>query len=88
MSMFLEIDLICDLCSPDGKLRFCTVQIAEILNRKRGQKVDVVWHYDEIRQLVSVAIKLVKTVAHSFRDRPISQHTGSVTGIEFFVPAF
>ncbi len=33
MSMFLKTGLICDLCSSDGKLRFCTVQIAEILNR-------------------------------------------------------
>ena len=58
------------------------------LDRKRGQNVDAVWHYNKIRQLVSVAIKLVKTVAHNFRDRPISQHAGPVTGIEFVVPAF
>ena len=50
--------------------------------------MDVIRHHNKIRQLVPVAIKLVETVAHNLRDRPISLHAGSVTRIEFDVPAF
>src|SRR5438132_21684 len=53
---------------------------------KRGQKVDVIWHYNEIGQLVSLAVKFVKTIGHDARKLGLSQGAGSMTGIEFLMP--
>ena len=49
--------------------------------------MDVVWHHDKVSEFITIAVEMTQALADDFGIRAISQYTGSVTGIEFVVPA-
>ena len=49
--------------------------------------MDVVWHDNKISKLIKIAVEMTQALADDFRICAISEHTGSVTGIKFVVPA-